>query len=146
MPDAGPLSPAADNPIAEWLLHEGKLTVAGLDRARRLQAESFERLELVFTKLGLVSDRDLAQAMAAHCGVAILTAKELPEKPLFEDRVKRSFLHHARAIPVQDTAAGVIVAMVDLLDPYFVRAIALALERPILPRIVLPADFEAAFE
>jgi hypothetical protein len=48
--------------IASALTSRGLLSGPALERVRRLEAESGERIDLIAAKLGLVSDRDLAEA------------------------------------------------------------------------------------
>ena len=54
--------------IQSVLSARGLLSGAALDRVRRLEAESGERIDLIAAKLGLISDRDLAHAYASMLG------------------------------------------------------------------------------
>ncbi|MGH7212408.1 MAG: type II secretion system protein GspE, partial [Acetobacteraceae bacterium] len=72
MPDGAP-APAATR-IEAVLAARGLLGGAALDRVRRLEAESGERIDHIAAKLGLVSERDLAHAYAAVIGSPVLTA------------------------------------------------------------------------
>src|SRR5215467_8013277 len=71
------------------LLASGKLTPAGAQRAERLAAESGERAEVVLARLGLVSERDIADAFSAWLGLPLATADEYPAAPILEDRLNR---------------------------------------------------------
>ncbi len=55
------------------LVERGALTAAGLERAVRLQEETGEPLSAVLTKLGLVSERALAEAFAAYLDLPIVS-------------------------------------------------------------------------
>ncbi len=54
--------------IEAVLAARGLLGAASLDRVRRLEAESGERIDHIAAKLGLVSERDLAHAYAELIG------------------------------------------------------------------------------
>ena len=84
------------------LIERGELTQVALDRAVRLQSESGERLSAVLTKLGLISERALAEAFAAVLDVQIVSAADFPDTPVLDGRISRKFLKQARAIPLED--------------------------------------------
>ena len=50
--------------VAELLIQNGKLDPAGFERALRLQEETGDRVHLLLTKLGQVSERDMAEALS----------------------------------------------------------------------------------
>src|SRR5207237_10295251 len=97
------------------LIRRGKLAVTALERAERLRAETGERLELLLTKLGLVSERDLAEAFAEQLGLSLLDARDFPVTPVLEGQLSTGFLKEARFIPMQDRGDGVILAIIDSL-------------------------------
>jgi general secretion pathway protein E len=71
--------PAESQPrrLGEILIARGKLDHANLDRALRLQeGESREKLGVILARLGLVSARDLADALSDQTGVAVTAASE----------------------------------------------------------------------
>ena len=100
--------------IAERLVEEGKLDRRGIERAQRLVADSRESLLHVLAKLGLVAERDLAEAIAAVLELPLINAKDYPERPLLEDRLSLRFLREARLVPIADTPDGLVVAMTML--------------------------------
>ncbi|HEY4943383.1 MAG TPA: type II secretion system ATPase GspE [Rhizomicrobium sp.] len=132
--------------LAAYLIEGGKLTPTGSQRAERLAAESGERLELVLARLGLASETDIAQALAALLGLPLAASGDYPAAPVLEDRLNRQFLREAQILPLSDGADGIAVAMVDPLNDYAAEAARFAAGRAILRRVALPADFDAAFE
>src|SRR5215472_12189540 len=96
--------------LAASLIAAGKLDAAALDRVLRLQAGSEERLEALLIKLGLSSERDIADAFAAVLGLAVADAGQYPAAPLFEDQLSKKFLRHAGALPLAETSEGVVLA------------------------------------
>jgi general secretion pathway protein E len=132
--------------IAERLVEEGKLDRRGIERAQRLVADSRESLLHVLAKLGLVAERDLAEAIAAVLELPLINAKDYPERPLLEDRLSLRFLREARLVPIADTPDGLVVAMADPLDRFAEEAIALVVGAQIRRSVAVPAELEAALD
>src|SRR6185437_17183010 len=86
---------SVERALAQRLIHLGKLDRAALDRAIRLQNGSDERLEALLVKLGLASEKDVAEALAGELGLAVVAPSEYPEGPILEDRFTAKFLKHA---------------------------------------------------
>jgi general secretion pathway protein E len=144
MPDGH--ASVAISTIEAVLARRGLLSGPPLERARRLTAESGERIDRIAAKLGLVSDADLAGAYAELLDTQVLTAAGFPVEPVCADRLRRPFLRHARVIPISEDDATLTVAMADPLDDVAVRALAFATEKTVVRRVALPTDVEAAYE
>jgi general secretion pathway protein E len=144
MPDGA--SPELSANLASVLIERGLVSAAALERARRLEAESGERVDRIALKLGLVSERDLALAYAEALGTPLVGAAEFPPEPVAAGRIGRAFLKQARIVPLLDTAAAVVVAMADPFDDDAAAALEFALDKPVERRAAVPADLEAACE
>jgi general secretion pathway protein E len=117
-----------------------------LARARLVQAQTGERLDSVLTRLGFVSEQALADAIARATGLPIASARDYPSEPVGNGRVSSRFLRYAKAVPLEETDAGVRVALVDPLDPYPLEAMAFALGRPVTAMVARSSDLEAALD
>src|SRR5258707_13780506 len=74
-----------------------------LERGRRVAAESGQRLDGVLLRLGLVSERQLAEAAASLLGTPVVTPDQYPAAlPDCVAAVSFRFLRDARAIPLSD--------------------------------------------
>jgi general secretion pathway protein E len=144
MPD-GPQAVGSSS-IGAVLASRGLLSGAALERARRLEAESGERIDRVAAKLGLVSERDLAAAYAELIGSPIVAAADFPTEPVAAQRIGRAFLKQARLIPLAESETVLVAAMADPLDDAAARALEFALDKEVHRRVALPADIEAAYE
>ncbi len=140
--------PAVDpaDAVAERLIEAGRLDRRALERAQRLDVDGRESLLQVLAKLGLVAERDLAEAIGEALSLPIAGPKDYPERPLLEDRFALRFLREARLVPIAETAEGVVVAMADPLDRYAEEAVALVIGRPVQRRVAVPAELEAALD
>jgi general secretion pathway protein E len=136
---------AVERRVAARLVAGGKLDETALDRVLRLQASSAERLESLLIKLGFVSERDAAEALSNEIDVGVAQSADYPDEPVLDGKLTTKFMRHSGVVPLSEAAEGVIVAMIDPLDRYVLRAVEMASGRRILPRIALPSEFEAAF-
>jgi len=107
----------------------GLLSGAALERARRLETESGERIDRIAAKLGLVSERDIAAADAELIGSPLVAAAEFPAEPVGPERIRRMFLKQARVILLAESEAALVVAMADPLDDEAARALEFALDK-----------------
>ncbi len=70
---------AFERSLIERLVDTGKLDQPAADRALRLRAASAERLEALLIKLGLASERDVAEALARELGLPLAAPPDYPE-------------------------------------------------------------------
>jgi general secretion pathway protein E len=148
MQDASALGERAsiEMAIGEALVASAKLSVAGLDRALQLRGAGNEHLLALLTKLGLVSEHEVAEALSARLGLAIVLPDELPDQPLLEEQLGANFLRHAKVLPLAEAPDGVALAMADPLDEVTIRAIELRTRKRVTPKIATLSDIEAAHE
>ena len=134
--------------LGEILIARGKLDLQNLERALRLQEGEGRRepLGVILGRLGLVSARDLADALSERLGIAIAPAAEYPELPILEEQVSDRFLREAKALPLRETDEGVVVAMADPGDAFLLRSLAMVCGKPIVPRLAIVTELEAALE
>jgi general secretion pathway protein E len=129
--------------LGRALIDAGKLQAAGLERARRV-ARSGAPLHVALTRLGLVSEGDMAEALARELDLPLATRADYPDAALLEGSAK--FLTESRVMPLADEDEALILAMADPLDSYAIRAVELLANKPVKPWVGLPADIEAAIE
>ncbi|RMD61460.1 MAG: type II secretion system protein GspE [Alphaproteobacteria bacterium] len=132
--------------LGERLIARGKLDRAGLERARRIRTDTGERLSSLLPKLGLVSERDMAAAIAEQLELPIVSPREFPDQPLFKDRLSPRFLREAQVLPIAEEANGLVVAMADPLNQYAADALRMVAGKALLPRVAAPGDLEAAID
>ncbi len=76
----------------------GKLDPANLDRALKVQeagtasSAAHEKIGSVLSRLGMISGRDLAEALGRQRGWTIVESSEFPELPIAEETVSPRFL------------------------------------------------------
>ena len=133
--------------IGEILVERGKLDSANLDRALKLQAgEAHEKIGVILLRLGMVSGRDLADALADQLDLPVATAADFPELPLAEERISAKFLRDAQAVPLREDDEELALAIADPTDSYVLSAVQMASGKRVRPYIAAPNEIEGALE
>ncbi|HTI48530.1 MAG TPA: type II secretion system ATPase GspE [Casimicrobiaceae bacterium] len=138
--------PTARKRLGELLVERGKLDNAALERALRLQQDSGEKIGALLVTLGLVAQRDVAEALSSQLGLPLLDAAGYPEFPMLEERVSARFLREARALPVREDESELWLAMADPTDVYTIGAFEMVTGRSVRPMIAIPTELDAALE
>jgi len=133
--------------IGEILVERGKLEPPNLERALKLQeGESREKIGVILLRLGMVSGRDLADALADQLDLPVAQASDFPELPLMEERLSSKFLRDAQAVPLREDDDEVAVAVADPTDSYVISAMQMASGKRVRAYIAAPNEIEAALE
>ena len=132
--------------LGQILIERGKLDQAALERALRLQQESGEKLGQLLVTLGLVAQRDVAEALSAQLALPLVDAAGYPEFPILEERVSARFLRESRALPVREDETELALAMADPTDTYTIGAFEMVTGRAVRPLVAIPTELDAALE
>ena len=132
--------------LGEILIERGKLDAAGLERALRLQQESGDKLGALLVSLGVVSQRDVSEALALQLGLPLIEAAGYPEMPILEERVSARFLRDSRALPLTEDEHELALAMADPTDTYTMNAFEMVTGRKVRPLVAIPSELDAALE
>jgi general secretion pathway protein E len=126
--------------IVAALLEKGRLKEADLVRAQRLQEETGGELLALIARLGLVSERDHAEACADVLGLPLIAVKELPDLPPEGLELSLRFMKQFAVVPVADGGDRIDVLMADPQDPYALDAVRLATQRELRPLVGLRSE------
>ena len=140
------LPSSVDARVVALLLQRGKLKDADLASARKLQEQDGGDLLVLLGRLGLVSERDHAEACAAELALPLRSAKDVPELPPEEVTLGFKFMKQFHAVAVAADATGVDVLLADPQDAYVQDALRLALGRPLRPAVALRSEIDALIE
>ena len=140
MPDA------ADERVVALLLQRGKLKEADLARARRLHEQDGGGLLLLLARLGLVSERDHAEACAAELALPLRSARDVPELPPDDAPLALKFMKQFHVVPVAADADAIDVLLADPQDGYVLDAVRLAVGRAVRPAVALRSEIDELIE
>ncbi|WP_038030923.1 type II secretion system ATPase GspE [Thioalkalivibrio sp. ALE11] len=136
----------ADEQLAVWLSEQGRLRPEDLERARRLARSESLDLMAVLLRLGMITDRDHADALAALTEWPLLAESDYPELIEIPQGTSLRFLNEARAVMLEAEDDGLWLVMTDPRDRFVRDALQLATGKTVRPAIGLPADIGAALE
>ncbi|WP_456407159.1 type II secretion system ATPase GspE [Thiolapillus sp.] len=135
-----------DARLAAVLEASGKLSAQDFSRAARLATESGVSIWNMVHKLGLVSERDLAQLFARELDLEIIDSEAFPDVPLLEDDVSQRFLKESRVLPLYIEDQRLYLAMADPGDEFAISAMEAASGHEVQPVVALPTDIDNAIE
>jgi general secretion pathway protein E len=136
----------ANERMAAALEAAGKLSAQDYSRAASLAAEGGVSVWNMVHKLGLVSERDLAEAFSGEMNLAFIAADDFPDVALFEDAVSQRFLKESRVLPLYLDDDRLYLAMADPGDDFAIGAMEAASGHEVQPMVALPADIDNAIE
>ena len=140
-----PLTSSLDGRIVDALLQRGRLKDADLGRVRRLQEESGGSVTSLLARLGMVSERDIAEASAEVLDLPLIAARDCPDVPPALQLSTR-FLKQHHVCPIGENAEFVDLLVADAQDPYPAEAVALATGRTVRLRIGLRSEIDDLIE
>ena len=116
-----------DERICAYLVGRGRLKENDLARARRLLEENGEgNLVPLLTRLGLVSEREMGDALSEVMGLPLVTAKEFPDAPPQNVSMSIRFLKQHHIAPIAEGDDKVTLVVADPADTYPIQAVELA--------------------
>ncbi|UZJ58365.1 type II secretion system ATPase GspE [Pseudomonas sp. KU26590] len=133
--------------LCAWLLANAGLKTGDLERAQRLAQESEgSSLTELLTRLGLVSELDLAKAWASTLQAPLLLAEHvtLSGEPLPE--LSERFLRHYRLLPIGAHADGVHVLAANPGNAYGLDAVAYACQAPVYVSVGAGSEVDGLIE
>ncbi|MGH8190415.1 MAG: type II secretion system ATPase GspE [Rhodanobacteraceae bacterium] len=134
-------------PVCALLIARGKLKESDLARAERIHMESPDgTLTTLLATLGLVSERDLAEAWAETLKLPLLSAKDAGDTPPEAQPLSLRFMKQHHVLPVGERDGALELAVADPGDPYPLQAVSLAAGKPVVLRIALRSEIDDLIE
>ncbi len=128
-------------------MRRGKVRDADLNRARRLVAQADElRLPGLLVKLGVSSERDVAEALAEVGGLPLVAPADYPETSPLPDSVPIRYLKENHIVGLAAEDDGYTIAMADPFDAELCSSMHLALGKRLTLAIGLPSEIDRALE
>ncbi len=144
--DIDPRSEAFVERFSAVLVNRGVLDELALRRARRAQAQSRERFDLVLTRLGLLTETELVKALSVFLDIPLAAPGEFPAIPVIGEELPLSFLKTSRTVPIGDNGEAIVVATADPFNAEAVAALSFLLKRPVVRRLATGGDIDQAIE
>jgi general secretion pathway protein E len=132
--------------LIDLLVRAGKLQPADADKTRQLAAEESQSVGLLLSRIGLVSDRDVAAAYAEILERPLLSDEQIPLVPPTERVYKESFLRESKILPLGGGEEGMLVATADPENTFALNALAMTAGKPIAFSIGTVSQIEKALD
>jgi general secretion pathway protein E len=135
------------NHFGAFLIDENIITSQVLDRARRAARSTGERFDRVLTKLGLISEAELASALSRYLSIPLATAADVPAEQVMAEMIRPDFVRRNRVMPLAVNAGSRSVGVTDPFNDEPLRALLTCLTNlTVAACIFVPADFDKAHE
>ena len=137
-----------DERICQFLVTRGRLKETDLARARRLHEEDPTSGSLVslLTRLGLVSEREMAEGVSELLQLPLLSARDFPESAPPSVLTSVRFLKHHHVCPIGESEDDVTLLVADPADRFPVQALELATARTVKLNIGLRSEIDDLIE
>ncbi|NHN90759.1 type II secretion system protein GspE [Acetobacter sicerae] len=142
-----PLKPLAADDLLNFLTAHAGLDPNAAARAQNVAEETGQRVARILLQLGLLSERQLAQAYAEFLDLSVAPSEiyEDLEFPPCAERLSPRFLRHARCLPLAIEGQTLFLIMADPLDHFTRRSIEMATDLEVSLLVGVPVELEAAF-
>ncbi|MDQ3494789.1 MAG: type II secretion system ATPase GspE [Pseudomonadota bacterium] len=145
-PGSDSIEPSTDERVVALLVERGRLKEADLTRARRLQEETGGSLLTLLARLGLVSERDHAEACATALDLPLASAKDAGDLPPEGIALTPKFMKQFHVVPVAEDEAHVDVLLADPQDTYARDAVTLATGKQVRASVALRSEIDDLIE
>ena len=135
-----------EDPVCAFLLDNGRLKSTDLKRAQSYQEQHGGDLVQLLLRLGLVSERDLAEAEAALLELPLLRTADLPEEMPELPDVSVRFLTQNLILPIAESNGDLIVVMANPRDEFARQALSMASGKNIIARVGIASEIENGIE
>jgi len=141
-----PVESAVDDPVCAFLLEQGRLKSADLKRAHAYQEQHGGDLVSLLVRLGLVSERDVAEAESAMLELPLLRTADLPDEAPELPDVSLRFLKQNLILPIAESNGDLTVIMANPRDEFARQALAMASGKNIIAQVGIASEIENGIE
>lgn len=136
----------SEDALREALVDKALLKAMDFARAQRVHSENIdESLVALLVRLGMVSERAMAQVQADIAGLPLLKADDYPQQAV-ETSLALRFMKDQCLLPLAMTGNTLELALADASNLYSLRAVAMACHCELKLSIGLAPDIQAAIE
>ncbi len=139
-------APGPDDPVCAYLLENSHLKAADLRRAVSYREQHGGNLVTLLVRLGLVSERDVAEAEAALLELPLVRTADLPDEAPELPGVSVRYLKQNLILPIEEANGDLTVVMANPRDAFARKALAMASGKNIIPRVGIASEIENGME
>ena len=137
---------AVSDPVCAYLLQEGRLKQTDLKRAVNYREQHGGDLVTLLVRLGLASERDVAEAEASLLDLLLVRTADLPDQAPELPDVSVRFLKQNLILPIEESNGDLTVVMANPRDEFARRALSMASGKNIVTRVGIASEVENGIE
>ena len=132
--------------VCAFLIESERLNPDDLKRAEAYRDQHGGDLVTLLVRLGLVSERDVAEAESSLLGLQLVDTSDLPEEGLELGSLSRRFLKQNLLLPIRESDTELHVVMANPRDEFALKALSLASGKTISPLVGIASEIENGIE
>jgi len=148
-PAAEAFAAPAERPVdevCEHLIEAGRLKPADLKRAVAYRDQHGGDLVTLLVRLGLVSERDVADAESRLLDLPLVLQDDYPDEAPHPERLSVRYLEQNLLLPIAEEDDALVVVMANPRDAYALKALSMACGKRIAPRVGVASEIENGIE
>lgn len=138
--------PANGNPVCTFLLESDRLKPTDLKRAVNYQEQNGGDLVTLLVRLGLVSERDVAEAEASLLDLPLVRTADLPDEAPEMPGVSLRYLKQNLILPIEESNGDLTVVMANPRDAFARKALSMATGKNMIVRVGIASEIEHGIE
>jgi len=140
------LDQVMENPVCAFLIENDRLKSNDLKRAVTYQEQNGGDLVTLLVRLGLVSERDVAEAEAGLLDLPLVRTADLPEQAPELPGVSLRYLKQNLILPIEESDGDLTVVMANPRDDFARKALSMASGKNIITRVGIASEIENGIE
>ena len=137
---------SVEDEVSVYLIENGRLKKADLKRAEAFREQNGGDLITLLVRLGLVSERDVAEAESSLLELPLISTADLPDEAPDIGTLSLRYLKHNLLLPVAVTDSDMIVVMANPRDKQALKALTMASGKVIVPQVGVASEIENGIE
>ena len=141
-----PAPERVEDEVCEFLLKSERLKPNDLKSAEAYRDQHGGDLVTLLVRLGLVSERDVAEAESSLLDLPLVTTADLPDEPPDTGSLSVRYLKQNLLLPIRETDSELVVVMANPRDEFAIQALSMASGKQITPQVGIASEIENGIE
>jgi len=137
---------SVEDGVCSFLIENGRLKQSDLKRAETFRDQNGGDLITLLVRLGLVSERDVAEAESNLLELPLISTADLPEEAPDIGKVSLRYLKQNLLLPVSVTESEMVVVMANPRDQFALKALTMASGKSITRQVGVASEIENGIE